>query len=210
MTWQTKHAPSPCWSVQPYPGAAHQRSSDTYIYTQIHTRARRVPPQCSPLTYDHHCRPTQTQGPRWHNQRSAGQKRTLVLWWDFVKVKVFLGCFFFSPFLHWSRVLIFLLTFPSPAPSPLPGAKMSCRKRCKREIFKFAQYLFRLVTGTLNTGKAPGGLWERIPPCLRLCDDSLKSTEIFVSSSWVKLLHLIDVLIKVAHYKVDIWHKVFC
>lgn len=30
---------------------------------------------------------------------------------------------------------------------------MSCRKRCKREIFKFAQYLFRLVTGTLNTGK---------------------------------------------------------
>lgn len=30
---------------------------------------------------------------------------------------------------------------------------MSCRKRCKREIFKLAQYLFRLVTGTLNTGK---------------------------------------------------------
>ncbi|CAG02300.1 unnamed protein product [Tetraodon nigroviridis] len=30
---------------------------------------------------------------------------------------------------------------------------MSCRKRCKREIFKFAQYLFRLVTGTLSTGK---------------------------------------------------------
>uniref|UniRef100_A0A669D139 Kv channel-interacting protein 4 n=1 Tax=Oreochromis niloticus TaxID=8128 RepID=A0A669D139_ORENI len=28
---------------------------------------------------------------------------------------------------------------------------MSCRKRCKREIFKFAQYLFRLITGTLNT-----------------------------------------------------------
>ncbi|KAK1890309.1 hypothetical protein KUDE01_014980 [Dissostichus eleginoides] len=28
---------------------------------------------------------------------------------------------------------------------------MSCRKRCKREIFKFAQYLYRLVTGTLNT-----------------------------------------------------------
>lgn len=34
---------------------------------------------------------------------------------------------------------------------------MSCRKRCKREIFKFAQYLFRLVTGTLNTGKTPVG-----------------------------------------------------
>ncbi|CAL8376474.1 unnamed protein product [Gadus morhua 'NCC'] len=29
---------------------------------------------------------------------------------------------------------------------------MSCRKRCKREIFKFAQYMFRLVTGTLNSG----------------------------------------------------------
>ncbi|TNN71413.1 hypothetical protein EYF80_018362 [Liparis tanakae] len=28
---------------------------------------------------------------------------------------------------------------------------MNCRRRCKREIFKFAQYLYRLVTGTLNT-----------------------------------------------------------
>lgn len=28
----------------------------------------------------------------------------------------------------------------------------SCRKRCKREILKFAQYLFRLITGTLNAG----------------------------------------------------------
>ncbi|CAL8327411.1 unnamed protein product [Lota lota] len=28
---------------------------------------------------------------------------------------------------------------------------MSCRKRCKREIFRFAQYMFRLVTGTLHT-----------------------------------------------------------
>lgn len=34
---------------------------------------------------------------------------------------------------------------------------MSCRKRCKREIFKFAQYLFRLVTGTLNIGKSETG-----------------------------------------------------
>lgn len=43
---------------------------------------------------------------------------------------------------------------PSPHPCLEPiGAEMSCRKRCKREIFKFAQYLFRLVTGTLNTGK---------------------------------------------------------
>ena len=42
---------------------------------------------------------------------------------------------------------------PRPPLEPI-GAEMSCRKRCKREIFKFAQYLFRLVTGTLNTGKA--------------------------------------------------------
>uniref|UniRef100_A0A9J8CNM9 Kv channel-interacting protein 4 n=1 Tax=Cyprinus carpio carpio TaxID=630221 RepID=A0A9J8CNM9_CYPCA len=26
----------------------------------------------------------------------------------------------------------------------------SCRKRCKRELLKFAQYLFRFITGTLN------------------------------------------------------------
>lgn len=30
---------------------------------------------------------------------------------------------------------------------------MSCRKRCKREILKFAGYIFRFITGTLNTGK---------------------------------------------------------
>ncbi|XP_077355243.1 Kv channel-interacting protein 4 isoform X2 [Festucalex cinctus] len=35
--------------------------------------------------------------------------------------------------------------------TPAVAAKMSCRKRCKREVFKFAQYLFRLVTGSLNT-----------------------------------------------------------
>ncbi|XP_061619139.1 Kv channel-interacting protein 4 [Phyllopteryx taeniolatus] len=34
---------------------------------------------------------------------------------------------------------------------PSAVAKMSCRKRCKREVFKFAQYLFRLITGSLNT-----------------------------------------------------------
>ena len=107
-------------------------------------RTRRAPLQRSPLTHDHHCRHTHTQGPRWHNRRSAGEKRTLSSW-DFVRVKVLLG--------------YFVLTFPSPRPPTLSGAKMSCRKRCKREIFKFAQYLFRLVTGTLNTGKAPGGLW---------------------------------------------------
>uniref|UniRef100_A0A3B3RQE0 Kv channel-interacting protein 4 n=2 Tax=Paramormyrops kingsleyae TaxID=1676925 RepID=A0A3B3RQE0_9TELE len=40
---------------------------------------------------------------------------------------------------------------PLPPPTP-PHATMSgCRKRCKREILKFAQYLFRLITGTLNT-----------------------------------------------------------
>ncbi|KAJ4948448.1 hypothetical protein JOQ06_019982, partial [Pogonophryne albipinna] len=37
---------------------------------------------------------------------------------------------------------------------------MSCRKRCKREIFKFAQYLYRLVTGTLNTASlSSSGFW---------------------------------------------------
>ncbi|KAF0029389.1 hypothetical protein F2P81_018494 [Scophthalmus maximus] len=41
-----------------------------------------------------------------------------------------------------------IITWASPIAK---GAKMSCRKRCKREIFKFAQYLFRLITGTLNT-----------------------------------------------------------
>ncbi len=32
----------------------------------------------------------------------------------------------------------------------------SRRKRCKREILKFAQYLFRLITGTLNAGTVHG------------------------------------------------------
>ncbi|CAL8377997.1 unnamed protein product [Boreogadus saida] len=41
---------------------------------------------------------------------------------------------------------------------------MSCRKRCKREIFKFAQYMFRLVTGTLNSGNF---LW--LDPRCRCC-----------------------------------------
>ena len=67
------------------------------------------------------------------------------------KWKSFSDCFFFF-FLPWSQSPPFCADLSKP---PLrPGAKMSCRKRCKREIFKFAQYLFRLVTGTLNTGKA--------------------------------------------------------
>lgn len=33
------------------------------------------------------------------------------------------------------------------------ASAMSCRKRCKREILKFAGYLFRFITGTLNAGK---------------------------------------------------------
>ncbi|CAB1449508.1 unnamed protein product [Pleuronectes platessa] len=61
--------------------------------------------------------------------------------------------------------------FPPPPESRRPphppfaqGAKMSCRRRCKREIFKFAQYLYRFVTGTLNTGKTPGRtLRHRVP-----------------------------------------------
>lgn len=44
--------------------------------------------------------------------------------------------------------------------SPLtPEANMSsCRKRCKREMFKFAHYLYRLITGTLHAGKVSKGL----------------------------------------------------
>ncbi|KAF5907015.1 Kv channel-interacting protein 4 isoform X3 [Clarias magur] len=41
--------------------------------------------------------------------------------------------------------------FSDPEPTEKPtAAKMSCRKRCKREILKFAGYLFRFITGTLN------------------------------------------------------------
>ncbi|CAL8385252.1 unnamed protein product [Arctogadus glacialis] len=45
---------------------------------------------------------------------------------------------------------------------------MSCRKRCKREIFKFAQYMFRLVTGTLNSGNF---LWLDPRCCLCCCGE---------------------------------------
>lgn len=57
---------------------------------------------------------------------------------------------------------------------------MSCRKRCKREIFKFAQYLFRLVTGTLNTGKVdvllPRRRWGWGEPCCSSEQSSDKSS----------------------------------
>ncbi|KAA0723817.1 Kv channel-interacting protein 4 [Triplophysa tibetana] len=35
-------------------------------------------------------------------------------------------------------------------PQERNGNMSSCRKRCKREILKFAQYLFRFITGTLH------------------------------------------------------------
>lgn len=91
------------------------------------------------------------------------------------KVQLLLGC---SPAILWTLCLFFgdlfspstnladprssLTSTSSSTPtSRLPGPKMSCRKRCKREIFKFAQYLFRLVTGTLNIGKSPTGVFGR-------------------------------------------------
>lgn len=52
--------------------------------------------------------------------------------------------------------------------------KMSgCRKRCKREIMKFAQYLLRLITGSLHTGNDCFSLWSNRAAwwqddCLRL------------------------------------------
>lgn len=62
--------------------------------------------------------------------------------------------YFFSPTnLADPRFSLTSTSSSSTSASRLPGPKMSCRKRCKREIFKFAQYLFRLVTGTLNIGK---------------------------------------------------------
>lgn len=57
---------------------------------------------------------------------------------------------------------VFLLCWPFQASPLYPTAKMSCRKRCKREIFKFAQYLFRLITGTLNTGKTLTGVFAAV------------------------------------------------
>ncbi|XP_077597826.1 Kv channel-interacting protein 4 isoform X5 [Stigmatopora nigra] len=35
-------------------------------------------------------------------------------------------------------------------PLSAPPAKTSCRKRCKRELFKLARYLFRFISGSLN------------------------------------------------------------
>ncbi|XP_074480526.1 Kv channel-interacting protein 4 isoform X2 [Sebastes fasciatus] len=67
-----------------------------------------------------------------------------------------------SKSLPWIVFFLFFLTLKpesssfadlsktTPPTRLLPGAKMSCRKRCKREIFKFAQYMYRLVTGQLN------------------------------------------------------------
>lgn len=58
-----------------------------------------------------------------------------------------------APEVCWQK-LFPLLAKSSGSPqrnTPLP--KMSgCRKRCKREIMKFAQYLLRLITGSLHTG----------------------------------------------------------
>ncbi|KAI7813847.1 putative Kv channel-interacting protein 4 [Triplophysa rosa] len=41
------------------------------------------------------------------------------------------------------------------------GNMSSCRKRCKREILKFAQYLFRLITGTLHAGESVTSFKEK-------------------------------------------------
>lgn len=69
---------------------------------------------------------------------------------------VYFSVTLFFPSTNLADPRVSLTSTSSSTPtSRRPRPKMSCRKRCKREIFKFAQYLFRLVTGTLNIGKNP-------------------------------------------------------
>ena len=158
---------------------------DSRIHTQPHTR--------SPLTHAHHS--LQTPGPRCLSQRSRGDKRTLAparvfFFFPLFEIKGITG--FLLSFFFLKNPEIRVLTFSKHPHSPpsAQGAKMSCRRRCKREIFKFAQYLFRFITGTLNTGKTPGRTLRcrvHFPRAL----DSLRSAEMFVSSSRVKFSTLL-------------------
>lgn len=77
---------------------------------------------------------------------------------------------------------------------------MSCRKRCKREIFKFAQYLFRLITGTLNTGKTLTGVFAAVLL-------NLHRFLYFHLSSFVPVL-LLNVFLKISFFKKNLFYKV--
>lgn len=137
MTWQKKEHCVNQTDRQTYPGAAHQRSPATHTQDE--------PPSALP-THSWSSLPPHTDTGATLTQPAERRR-------DEDTVIAGLRQSKSPPWIFRAD-----LSKPPPAP-PLPGAKMSCRKRCKREIFKFAQYLFRLVTGTLNTGKAPGGLW---------------------------------------------------
>lgn len=92
---------------------------------------------------------TLTQPGEWGREKDTCPRcKTLSKWKSFLD---------FNP-----ETRVFLLCWPFQASPLYPTAKMSCRKRCKREIFKFAQYLFRLITGTLNTGKTLTGVFAAV------------------------------------------------
>lgn len=58
-----------------------------------------------------------------------------------------------APEVCWQELFPSLAKSSGSSPRDSVLLKMSgCRKRCKREILKFAQYLLRLITGSLHTG----------------------------------------------------------
>ncbi|XP_071663457.1 Kv channel-interacting protein 4 isoform X3 [Patagioenas fasciata] len=51
-----------------------------------------------------------------------------------------------------------------------------CRKRCKREILKFAQYLLRLITGSLHTGSSNTEVLHREKFLVTICSPEAQPT----------------------------------
>lgn len=62
------------------------------------------------------------------------------------------GCQVPQKFAGGNRSLYRQKSPGSPPRNTLLPKMSGCRKRCKREIMRFAQYLLRLITGSLHTG----------------------------------------------------------
>lgn len=208
MTWQKKHTTSPCWSdsltLEP-----PKTEEPGYIHTQTQPHTRKTsPPRCSPLTHDHHSR--HTEGPRWHSQRSGGEKRTLAPSWDFVKVKVFLGFFYFffkfvfftlkpeSSFLCWPFQAPLSQEQRWAAGKGASGRSSSSHSTCSDSSRAHSTP----VRWTLRGGFS----------FLLLFHLPLKSAEIFVLSSYQfgQTPPLASCFDKTSHCKVNIWLMGLC
>jgi len=179
MTWQ-KTTWHPCVDQTdiPWSRAAEELG---YIYTH-----KTSPSRCCSVTDEHpfrYTRATLTQPDEWRREEDTCP--IVALFQSHCLPQI-------SYWIRWTLKSVFILCWPLQV-SPPWGAKMSCRKRCKREIFKFAQYLFRLITGTLNTGKTLRG--EFNPSVFTFAEIllNLLSFLLRLLHSIVKLLHLSNV-----------------